>query len=143
MVKGVRHDRRRDVIKKMEEKEEIIIKSGKVWIENGIIRSKVLIKGEYALEHTMDDAQTFRKLAEKIEGEKLLPVEPKNILKVSAKTKRYQITERPKIVDKMVQIVENPVTRTIVSFYLGISKMPVPVKMLNRVDEAIKWLKEE
>jgi hypothetical protein len=126
----------------LEEKGEIITKSGKVWIEGGIIRSRVLIEGEYTLEHAMDDAQAFRKLAEKIEGKKLLLVEPKNILKVSSKTRKFQITEGPKIVDKMAQVVENPVTRIIVSFYIGINKMPIPIKIFKRVDEAVKWLKE-
>ena len=53
-------------------KEEIITKSGKVWIEDGIIRSKVLFQGEYTLEHAMDDAKAFRMMAEKIEDKKLL-----------------------------------------------------------------------
>ena len=126
----------------MEEKEEIITKSGKVWIEDGIIRSKVLIKGEYTLEHAIDDAEAFRKLVEKIKGKKLLLVEPGNILKITKETRKYQATEGPKIVDKIAQVVENPVTRTIVSFFLGLSKMPIPIKMFNSVDEARKWLKE-
>ena len=126
----------------MNRREEIITKSGKVWIEDGIIRSKVLIDGEYTLEHAMDDAKAFQKLAEKIECKKLLLVEPKNILKISKKTRRYQATEGPKIVDKIAQVIENPVTRTIVSFFLGLSKIPIPIKMFNSVDEAIKWLKE-
>lgn len=127
----------------MEEKEEIITKSGKVWIEDGIIRSKVLIKDEYTLEHAMDDAKAFRKLVEKIKGKKLLLVEPGNILKVSKETRKYQVIEGPKIVDKIAQVIENPVTKTIVSFFLGLSKMPIPIKMFNSVDEAVKWLKEE
>lgn len=69
-------------------------------------------------------------------------MEPKNILKISKKTRRYQATEGPKIVDKIAQVIENPVTRTIVSFFLGLSKIPIPIKMFNSVDEAIKWLKE-
>jgi hypothetical protein len=127
----------------MEEKEEITTKSGKAWIEDGVIRSRVLIDSEYTLEHAIDDAEALRKLAKKIEGKKLLLVEPKNVLKISSKTRRFQITEGPKIVDKIAQIVENPVTRTIGSFYLGLSKMSIPIKMFNEVDEAIKWLKED
>ena len=104
----------------MDATEEIITKSGKVWLEDGIIRSKVLINGEYTLECAIDDGKAFRKLAEKIEGEKLLLVEPKNILKVSKKTRKYQAIEGPKIVDKIAQVIENPVTRTIISFFLGL-----------------------
>ena len=63
--------------------------------------------------------------------------------KVSKKTRSYQATEGPKIVGKMAQVVENPVTRTIVSFFLGLSKIPIPIKMFQTVDEAIKWLKED
>ena len=127
----------------MEEKEEISTKSGKVWIEDGIIRSKVLINGEYTLEHAMDDGEAFRKMVEKIKGKKLLLVEPRNILKISKETRTYQANEGPKIVDKIAQVIENPVTRTIVSFFLGLSKMSIPIKMFNSVDEAVKWLKEE
>jgi hypothetical protein len=46
-------------------------------------------------------------------------------------------------VDKIATIVENPVTRIIVSFYMGINKMPIPMKMFKRVDDAVKWLVEE
>ena len=126
----------------MEKRDEIITKSGKVWIEDGIIRSEVHIKGEYTLEHAMEDANAFRKLAEKIEGPRLLLVEPGTIWKISLKTRRYQVAEGPKIVDKIAQIVENPVTRTIVSFFLGLSKMPIPIKMFDNVEGAVKWLKE-
>jgi hypothetical protein len=91
----------------------------------------------------MDDAIAFRELAQNIDGRKLLLVEPKNIMKISAETRRYQISEGPKIVDKMATIIENPVTRTIVSFYMGINKMPIPIKMFKNVDEAVKWLREE
>ena len=134
---------RKRKVRIMDRREEIITKSGKVWLEDEIIRSKVLIDGEYTLEHAMDDAKAFRKLAEKIESQKLLLVEPKNILKVSKKTRRYQAVEGPKIVDKIAQVVENPVTRTIISFFLGLSKMPIPIKMFSTVDEAVRWLKED
>jgi hypothetical protein len=127
----------------MQEDNEIATKSGRVWIEDGIIRSRVLIESEYTLEHAMDDAIAFRELAQNIDGRKLLLVEPKNIMKISAETRRYQISEGPKIVDKMATIIENPVTRTIVSFYMGINKMPIPIKMFKNVDEAVKWLREE
>lgn len=127
----------------MVEREVIITKSGKVWLEDGIIRSKVLIDREYTLEHAMDDAKAFRELAEKIEYKKLLLVEPKNILKVSKKTRRYQIVEGPKIIDKIAQVVENSITRTIISFFLGLSKMPIPIRMFITVDEAARWLKED
>lgn len=125
------------------EKYEINTKSGKVWIEDGIIRSKVQIKGEYTLEHAMEDAKAFRELSEKIKGQKLLLVEPGNIWKISLKTRRYQAAEGPKIVDKIAQVVENPVTRTIGSFFLGLSKMPIPIKMFGTVGEAAMWLKED
>lgn len=127
----------------MEEKEEIITKSGKVWIEDGIIRSKVLINGEYTLECAMDDSKAFRRLSEKIKGKKLLLVEPRNIWKISLKTRRYQAAEGPKIVDKIATVVESPITRTIASFFLGLSKMSIPMKIFNTVGEAAKWLKEE
>lgn len=127
----------------MLKREEIITKSGKVWLEDGIIRSKVLIDGEYTLEHAMDDARAFGQLAEIIESKKLLLVEPKNILKVSKSTRKYQVVEGPKILDKIAQVVENPVTRIIISFFLGFSKMPIPIKMFSTVDEAVRWLKED
>lgn len=121
---------------------EIVTKSGKVWIEDGIIRSKVLIKGEYTLDMAKDDAKAFRKLVGKIKGKKLLLVEPGDISKVSLETRRYQAIEGPKIVDKMAQVVGNPVVRVIVSFFMGLSKMSIPIKMFNTVEKAVKWLKE-
>jgi hypothetical protein len=127
----------------MEENEEITTKSGKVWIEDGILRSKVLIDGEYTMEHAIDDGKAFRELVGKIEGKKLLLVEPGNLFKISKEVRVYQSIEGPKIVDKIAQVIENPVTKTIVSFFLGLSKMPVPIKMFTTVDEAVKWLKEE
>jgi len=127
----------------MEQKEEIITTSGKVWIEDGIIRSKILIKGEYTLEHAMDDAEAFRRMAGRIKDRKLLLVEPGKISKISLKTRRYQAAEGPKIVEKLAQVIENPVTRTIGSFFLGLSKMPIPIKLFPTVDKAVEWLKEE
>lgn len=124
------------------EKEEIITKSGKVWIEDGIIRSKVSIKDEYTIEHAMEDAEAFRKLAEKIADKKLLLVEPGNIFKISLKTRSYQATEGPKIVNKLAMVVDNPVARVIASFFLGLSKMAIPTKIFDTVAEAVKWLKE-
>ncbi len=85
----------------MKEDEEIMTKSGRVWMEDGIIRSKVLIDDEYTLDHAMEDGKAFRMFAEKLEGKKLLLVAPGNILKVSSKTRKYQVTEGPKIVDRM------------------------------------------
>jgi hypothetical protein len=124
------------------EETEIVTMGGKVWLEDGIIRSKVLVEGEYTMEHAKDDARAFRELGRRIEGKKLLLVEPGRISKVSLKTRRYQSTEGPKVVDKIAQVIENPVTRVIGSFFLGLKRMPIPVKMFGTVEEAAKWLKE-
>lgn len=124
-------------------KNEIVTKSGKVWIEDGIIRSRVLVRGEYTLEMAKDDARAFRKLAKKIKDKKLLLVEPGNIFKISPETRRYQSIEGPKIVDKIAQVIEGPVARVIVSFFLGLSKMPIPIKMFSNVEKAIRWLKKK
>ena len=112
-------------------------------MEDGIIRSKVLIDDEYTLDHAMEDGKAFRVFAEKLEGKKLLLVEPGNILKVSSKTRKYQVTEGPKIVDRMAIVVENLFARTIVSFFLGLSRMPIPIKIFSTFDEGVIWLKEE
>ena len=127
----------------MKEDEKIMTKSGRVWMEDGIIRSKVLIDDEYTLDHAMEDGKAFRVFAEKLEGKKLLLVEPGNILKVSSKTRKYQVTEGPKIVDRMAIVVENLFARTIVSFFLGLSRMPIPIKIFSTFDEGVIWLKEE
>lgn len=127
----------------MTKENEIITKSGKIWIEDGIIRSKLLISGEYTLEMAQEDARVFRRLAKEIRGKKLLLVEPGKLLKVSVKTRRFQASEGPKILDKIAQVITNPVTRVIVSFFLGLSKMPIQIKMFNNLEEAKKWLKEK
>lgn len=124
-------------------KNEIFTKSGKIWIENGIVRNEVLPEGgKFTLEMAKEDTEVFKKLVKKMESKKLLLVEV-GASEIPKEVRNYQITEGPKIFDKIATVGGNPVTRVIVSFYLGLTKMPIPMKMFGSRDKAIKWLKED
>jgi hypothetical protein len=70
-------------------------------------------------------------------------VESGKVFKVSLVTRRYQVAQLPAIIDKMAYLVQNPVTRVIVSFFLGLSRMSIPVGIFETREEAVQWLKQE
>jgi len=121
---------------------EIITKSGKIWIEDEIVRNRVLLEGgKFTLEMAKEDTEVFKKLVKKIKGKKLLLVEV-GATEIPKEVRNYQVAEGPKIFDKIATVGGNPVSRVIVSFYLGLTKMPIPMQIFGTVDEAIRWLKE-
>ena len=115
---------------------------GTVWFEDGIMRLRLLGCSDYTLEQAKDDARALRELGTRINGRRLLAVEPGRMLRMSLPARRYQAANTPEIAEKVAYVFDNPVSRVVVSFSLGLGRTPVAVGMFDDLVQAIVWLRE-
>lgn len=118
-------------------------KSMKIWIQDEIIMIKILIKGEYTMDYLTENIIVCREFLERTKIEKkLLFVDPGESSKLSLEARKRLSAEFLKYLDKMAILAKNPVANVIASFFLRLNKMPLPAKIFNDKNKAIKWLKE-
>ena len=69
-------------------------------------------------------------------------VDIRNVKTVSKESRRiYSSADTGKSLSAAALLIENPVSRIIGNFYLGINKTVMPVKLFNAQEDAFAWLK--
>ncbi|MGB8648523.1 MAG: hypothetical protein WCF84_25025 [Anaerolineae bacterium] len=64
-----------------------------------------------------------------------------NILSQDAETRRiYSERSTPDLFYGTAMVAGNPLARAVVSFFLGLSKLPIPLRMVDSIDSGIAWL---
>ncbi len=124
----------------MEEK-EIKTRTAKIWLgDDGIIRATALP----ITEQTLVDAEADVAAIVKVGQGKRRPVLA-DIRKIKSTSRAgrqlYSKDETAKIVSAVAFIIGSPISKVIGSLFLGLSRLPVPVKLFTLEAEAIEWLK--
>ncbi|MBF0539961.1 MAG: STAS/SEC14 domain-containing protein [Nitrospirae bacterium] len=119
-------------------------KVGTVYIEDGIIW-EIQEASLVNLEMSMDTIETItNNLIDKINGKKLLLVDMRNVKKQTAESRKFVSTDpSTKIIDKVALLTNNPISKTIANFFMGINKPLIEIKMFSNKQNAVNWLKEK
>ncbi len=63
-----------------------------------------------------------------------------NILSQDAASRRvYNERTDPAVFNGIAMVVNNPLARAIASFFIGLSRLSVPLRIVDSVDDAIAW----
>lgn len=111
----------------VEEKKEVICKAGKVWVEDGILRTYTTVK-EMGIEDAKDAAEVGSKLMKEA-GVNLMLVYFGECKKISSEARKYWSRVSPTWpvkARKVALLVKNPVARVIGSFFFGAKQTRSP-----------------
>ena len=114
----------------------------KIWLdENGIIR--ILTKPGITRQ-TLSDAVENMEAVEVVRSGKRRPVfvDLQNAVSTDVEGRRYY--SRPELADRFTAcafIIGSPISRVIGSFFLGLNKLPFPVRLFTSDESALEWLK--
>lgn len=114
---------------------------GEVWMDtDGILHQAYPPGTEINMEDSLQELEIYKTHYCK---EKMRPiiVDISNVKKVSKESRDiYSSEEMGNILTAAALIVNNPVSRILGNFYMGISKTKMPIRIFSRSDEAKKWL---
>jgi hypothetical protein len=124
------------------EKNKYPTRQGKVWLgKDGILYQDYVTSAELRLEDSLDELRVYQSTFCR-ERKRPILVNITNIKTVSKESRNiYASEEMGNIISAAALIVDNPVSRIIGNFYMGISKTKMPVRMFTSTHEAITWLR--
>ena len=115
----------------------------KIWLnDNDIIR---IVTKPGVTKQTLSDAVENMDALEKVRLGKKRPlfVDIRAAMSTDAEGRKYY--SRPELADRFTAcafIVGSPISRVIGSFFLGLNKLPFPVRLFTSEEHAFEWLKE-
>ncbi len=112
------------------------------WIEqDGICRTKTKPKAEIEFEQAKENSivvtgfYTNKKFP--------LLIDARNVKQISGEARKHFSTNgRETVINAMAIIVKSPLSRVVGNFFMGLNKPPMPARLFEREDEAVKWLKQ-
>lgn len=111
-----------------------------MWLEDGIIRIKLLPDAEETLETAKENNASIKKFVKKEKSPLLADLS--QIEQASCEAgEYYSRAESKEIVSAIGLITKSSVSRVIGNFFLGLNKPPYPVKLFASEKEAIESLK--
>ena len=119
--------------------EVIMTKTAELWIEDDILRCKILPNAEV----TVDDGKKIMEISMLLSNGKKIPVlaDMKNIKTMSRDSRAYLSGEDAKKTALALALVtKTPLSKIIGNFPLGLNKPSYPIKMFNSDMEAKEWL---
>ncbi len=123
-------------------KKKIKTNNSEIWIEGGIIMIRMW--GELNEKSTKVQIKEIKNLRKESGNIKYVIVDISDLKKVSLKARRIFASEYSGSgVRKIGVICKNPLSKTIASFFLGINKPAILIKLFEDVEEAKKWLRED
>ena len=108
--------------------------------EDGILRTSSLPGAEETLAHAMENARA----AESLAGGRRYPVlaDSRQIKSMDREARAfYAKPEGTTMVLAVAILVQSPVQRTLVNFFLAVNKPQFPVRFFTSEDEAVAWLR--
>ena len=113
---------------------------GKIWLEDGIIRTIGNPNTEHTLADAKKDIEIFSKLANGIKRPLLSDIS--RVKTVSLEAREYfAVEETARVSTAIGLIINSPISKVIGNFYLSLSKPSFPVKLFSSEEKAIRWLK--
>ena len=123
------------------EKEEIVTRTGKIWLgEDGILRFIYSPGTEVTLTDTKENVAVASKI---IKGKRRPALTDFRGLKSMTREARvyYSGEEVAKYVNAGAVVIGSPVSRIIGNFFMGLNKSIIPNRLFTSESQAIEWLK--
>ncbi len=125
------------------DKQIIKTRTSLTWIEeDNIIRVEVLPGAKINLENAKEDIAIGKKLLSGKQTALLIDLE--KVQSVSQEARQfYKQSSKSDTQNKAVAIIiKNPLSTIIANFFLGFNKPNVPIRLFQKKDEAVVWLKK-
>lgn len=116
-------------------------KSAQIWIEDNILRCKLVPGAEITIDHAKEIVKETLRLCK---GKKM-PIlgDMREAKYISFESRRYLSgNEAEKAAYALAMIANSPVSKVIGNFLIGINKPPYPVRLFTSKEKAIEWLKK-
>jgi hypothetical protein len=115
--------------------------TSKYWFENGLLYV-VSKKAEHPDAKTQE--KEIEEFSKRIGNKKVCAIMEVSQSTPSSKEQRERNAELlPQLFKAIAFIIKNPVTRILAHLYLGVTKIPFPVKMFSTEEEAKEWIKTQ
>lgn len=121
---------------------EIVTRTERIWIEDGIVHCVVLSTAT----HTLDDAhENSRAVDELAEGRKLpMLLDTRASRGLDRDARLYYV--RPEAADRvsaLAMLIDSQVGRMFGNFYTNVHRPPFPLRLFHSEGDALVWLKEQ
>lgn len=122
-------------------KEVIETQTARIWLdEDGIIRVSLIgVKSEgLAIAR-----ENWEALSQTSQG-KIRPMfaDIRSVKTVGVEERRfYARIETKDLINAVALLVNSPISRVVGSFFLGLNRLPVPIKIFTSEGQALEWLK--
>lgn len=109
------------------------------WIENGILFGRYLSD-----KVELKDAELATRFRKEITGNKAYPAyaDLSNVKEVSREARSYFSNEAGEDLKAIALIINNPVTRMMVNFFMKFNQPSYPIRFFTNENEGVKWLKQ-
>jgi hypothetical protein len=102
--------------------------------------------GKANAEVNLEDAKENTRIIEEYYYGKKFPlfVDGRNVKSISKEARdHFSLKGRESVINCFAMIVSSPLSRIIASFFIGINRPTVPVKMFDDEKKAVEWLKKQ
>ncbi|MDC0715849.1 DUF7793 family protein [Nannocystis bainbridge] len=121
---------------------EIVTRTERIWIEDGIVRCVVLATATHTLEDAEVNARTVVELAEGRKLPMLLDTRDSRGLDRDARL-FYVRPEAAEQVSALAMLIDSQIGRMFGNFYTNVHRPPFPLRLFNTESDAVAWLKAQ
>lgn len=121
---------------------EIVTRTERIWIEDGIVRCVVLATPT----HTLDDAHENSRAVDELAAGRKLPMllDTRASRGLDREARLYYV--RPEAAERLsalAMLIDSQVGRVFGDFYTNVHRPPFPLRLFNSESDALAWLKEQ
>ncbi len=109
--------------------------------QDGICRTKTKPQAEIDIDHAKENSVAVNSFY----NSKKYPlmVDSRNVKRISAEARKHFSTNgRDTCINSMAIIVKSPLSRVVGNFFMGLNKPPLPARLFEKEEDAVKWLKQ-
>ncbi len=109
--------------------------------DDGIARTKIKPGSSITIEHASENSKAVTSLFK----DKKFPllVDSRDIRSMTKEARELFSTHgRETKINSMAVVIKSPISRVIGNFFLGINNPPVPTRLFDNPEDALKWLKQ-
>ncbi|MBZ5712525.1 hypothetical protein [Nannocystis pusilla] len=121
---------------------EIVTRTERIWLEDGIVRCVVLPTAT----HTLNDAHENSRAVDVLAGGRRLPMllDTRDSRGIDRDARLYYV--RPEAANRLsalAMLIDSQVGRIFGNFYTNVHRPPFPLRLFDRESDAVVWLKEQ
>ncbi|MCY1054157.1 hypothetical protein [Nannocystis sp. SCPEA4] len=121
---------------------EIVTRTERIWLEDGIVRCVVLPTAT----HTLTDAHENSRAVDVLAAGRKLPMllDTRDSRGIDRDARLYYV--RPEAANRLsalAMLIDSQIGRIFGNFYTNVHRPPFPLRLFDRESDAVAWLKEQ